>query len=461
MKVILPRQKRNFTCGIGAMAAAAQLLGLHFPKGTILSGIGAKPKVGTDNETLIKWALQYMPVTSHGSDTYKGGLAIANIQNQHSRVGHYVTLLGEKDGRFRYYCPLLGMVFEQSKENIFWMNSSGDLKNWSINFKCDQDFYALEVEPESHIFFIGDAIETLKQEADTSLTIKSAYEAREQSTSWHTPDAIFTKGRHLFLNGVPVLKNDIVWLRCDPHNTVHYYEMLRRLCATDAVFLNDPKSILTFHDKLSANHLNEVYQYTVSNEDNVRRCYKHLTTAGFSKFIVKAPSRFGGDRIYKAESLEELLQIFNENVEDSGYVIMQGFINMDKPTDTRVLITHDKIIGVVDRIAKEGDFICNLSAGGTQGLNTKLSETQLSLVKSAQKLLRQNDIFLAGLDFLGDKLIEVNVSCPSAVVYINKVTGDAVEFDIIDAAQEWIALRRLEKIEAKQTFYQAPEANTK
>lgn len=358
-------------------------------------------------------------------------------------------MLGEREGRYRYYCPLLGMVFEQTKEDIIWANSSGELKNWSINFDCDTDFFDLDVESESHVFIIGDPIESLKQEVDASLKIKEAYEAREQSVSWHTPDAIFTKGRHLFLNGVPVLQNDIVWFRCDPANTVHYYELLRRLCAVDAYILNSPQAILNFHDKLSTSSLTNTCQYTVSNEANVSRCYKHLTTAGHEKFIVKAPSRFGGQSVYKVENLDELMAAFHDNIDDSGYVIVQGFIEMEKPTDTRVLITPYKIIGVFDRVAKDGDFICNMAAGRTAEASKKLSDKQFSYVKQTQSLMLDNDIFLAGIDLLGDELIEINVSCPGGIIYINEVSNDTVEFDIIDAAQDWVKRK-------KTSFWRVP-----
>ncbi len=43
--------------------------------------------------------------------------------------------------------------------------------------------------------------------------------------------------------------------------------------------------------------------------------------------------------------------------------------------------------------------------------------------KSVQKIMINENISIAGLDFLNDCLIEVNITCPSAVPQINKVNN--------------------------------------
>jgi glutathione synthase/RimK-type ligase-like ATP-grasp enzyme len=437
--IVLPRQKRNFTCGIAAIATAAQLLGAFFPKGTILNNVGAKPKVGTDHNEVARWSVENLPVHSYGEATYHGGLAVANITNKDSSVGHFVTLLGEKDGIIRYWCPLIGEVVEENRASLNWKNSDGSVLNWSVNFESDKDFYNLNYTPERHVFFIGDPLSEINVDLDTSLSLKAAYESREQSTSWHTPDEIFTKGAKLFLSGVPVLKNDIVWLRCDFVNKVGHYEFLRRLCNIDANFVNSPQAILTFHDKLTTCFFQDTHKYyTVSSIESLKKCCDHLAVEGFSSFVVKSPTSFQGKGVALAHTYDEVEALYRKFIEESGYVIVQGLVDMDPLVDTRVSITPNKIVNVFGRKAQQGEFLCSPCSGGTMVEVGDLSEEQSKVVENVQTYMKENDIFFVGLDFLGDVLTEVNISCTGGIRVYDKAFGASTAYDLIDECNKHV-----------------------
>ncbi len=437
---LLPRQTTPYTCGPACLVAVNRLVGTEvFYEHDIAEELGALPGIGVDHNDLTNWSIKHtLPVNSHGEHTYKGGVAIANIKNPVSHIGHFVIMLGVRNNIYRYYCPLFGEVFEKHGDDILWENMNGELKHWAVSFDSDVDYYDTHIEAEQHIFILGDSKDTLQPEYDTSLLLLDAYRKMGQSVSWATPDEIYTRAQLMHLSGIPVLKNDIVWLRTDPVNSVFYYEMLRRLAHMKAHILNNPRSVVGFHDKLSALYIDANNFCTASTEENVKKCLRHLKVMGKDKFVVKSPSLFGGKNVILCQSEEEVYHAFSSLVVDSGYVIIQGFVDTGaRQMDRRVLTTPHKIIGTMDRVAKDGDFLCNIHAGASVQKSAPLTEKQKEHVANIQNFMLDNNLFLAGIDLLGDTPIEVNITCPSGVPQMNAVNDKQLELDLIDAAWEW------------------------
>lgn len=134
-------QTTKFTCGAAALSTVASIFGVNITEENAANVCGTVPGKGTCNETLKKVASSFLPVKDCGENVYQGGLAIANIRNQISKGGHYVVLLGEKDNQYRYFCPKLGAIVMTHKDDIRWMNSSDNLKNWSLCFDMKHDLY--------------------------------------------------------------------------------------------------------------------------------------------------------------------------------------------------------------------------------------------------------------------------------------------------------------------------------
>jgi len=423
------------------MATILQLLGIHFPAGTLLSHIGAKPLVGTENDHIVKWAIEFMPVSSHGEDTYQGGLAMANIQNKDSGIGHYVVLLGVQDDLIRYWCPLLGSVFEEKEEDIIWKNSTGEVIRWSINFETEEDFYHIEPTPERHIFVLRNTNHHDTEECQTSQLVHAAYEARGQSVSVHDPSSIFTKHDQLYLDGVPVLENDVVWFRCDPVCTENYYELLERLKRVNAPIVNAPRSILAFHAEMMDHPIDHVFRYTCSCLQNVKKCYDHLRMDGFTRFLIKTPSKFGGAKIARSMSLDALEKYFTLFQQDSGYVIIQGLADgecQDGAHHRRVMCTPTDIIGMIDYQMPEDCADGCMQTGATFLKSSDLSKVQTGKLKQIQDKMKKTETFLCEIEFLGDTVIGTNVSCPNSIAFINSVEAGYSEYDLIDACHAFI-----------------------
>lgn len=454
----LPRQHTRYTCGIACLRGIEKLLGYTenaYSEQSLAMELNTCSKTGTCHEMLLSWAQENLAVKDYGENTYKGGLAIANIKNKDSGIGHYVILLSREKNHVKYYCPLLGDVIYTSIEDMNWENTAGTIKNWSINFETVRDYMNTSIEAQKRVFLITDPEDMTdispKATNTTSLLYQEYAKHLGEAASWHTKDNVFVKGDKLYLSGVPVREDDIVWVRLDPVNTVSYYEMLRLLChVKHGHFINPPEAILKFHDKLTTNRFIDEPYCAASSLENIERAYKHLSTSGYDSFIIKVPSRCGGQGVHMAATLEDLLAYGKELLPDSGYVVVQGFVETGhEQVDTRVLITTDKVLGCVDRVAPEDSFICNLSAGGTARESGPLSDAQKAIVKDIQQFMAEENIYIAALDFLGNFLIETNVSCPAAAGYLNKLNGVNVQQELV---KETLQLYHQKEIELAQAI---------
>lgn len=95
-------------------------------------------------------------------------------------------------------------------------------------------------------------------------------------------------------------------------------------------------------------------------------------------------------------------------------MVAQEFIDSDQPGDQRIVVLDGRILEVDGRIAGiarrpgEGDFRGNLHAGG-QASPLTLNDAQIAAVECSAELLMRHGIRLAGVDIVGDKVIEFNV----------------------------------------------------
>ena len=115
---------------------------------------------------------------------------------------------------------------------------------------------------------------------------------------------------------------------------------------------------------------------------------------------------------------------FFDGVEDAlvvvsgsqGSFVLEDFIETrisGRPHSVRVFVTQQRALFAYDRVGAVGSSIANICGGGSIGeLNIQLSANQLGLVSLVRRRLVENSIHFAGVDFVGDHLIEVNVCSP-------------------------------------------------
>lgn len=103
----------------------------------------------------------------------------------------------------------------------------------------------------------------------------------------------------------------------------------------------------------------------------------------------------------------------------TGYLVVQEYVPEAVDGDIRVLTLDDDIICKgrpigVRRTPAPGELRSNISLGGTAAV-VKLTERQATICREVASLISADGIRFAGLDLVGEKIVEVNVFSPSGL----------------------------------------------
>jgi glutathione synthase len=101
--------------------------------------------------------------------------------------------------------------------------------------------------------------------------------------------------------------------------------------------------------------------------------------------------------------------------------------------DKRVLLLDGKPLGAILRVPRPDDIRANIHVGGSV-FATELTEHERSLCAAVGPVLVQHGLFFVGLDLIGGKLIEVNVTSPTGIQELGRHTQSSPETQVI----EWV-----------------------
>ena len=205
------------------------------------------------------------------------------------------------------------------------------------------------------------------------------------------------------------------FMRKDPPVDQDYINALHLLglAKQDGVkIFNDPDSIKKFNEKVFAIYFKEFIPSTLitSNLDKILK-YKER----FQSIVVKPLDGMGGKSIYKIDTPNEnnIQIIKNLTQNEKTKIIAQEFLEDIYKGDYRILIIHGKPFHkTLARIPQGDSFKGNLAAGGF-GQTMDLTPKQKEVGELVGDILIKENINFAGIDMIGDKLTEINITSPT------------------------------------------------
>ncbi|MCE2993019.1 MAG: hypothetical protein ACK5WS_07160 [Alphaproteobacteria bacterium] len=294
-----------------------------------------------------------------------------------------------------------------------------------------------------------DSLESLNFESDTSLLLASEIASRGYKLFFFCPNDIYFAGETISAHGhivdldyanhkyqasphiADLLDLKLVLVRQNPPFDLGYLHNTYMLDILESKipFFNKPSAIRNTPEKLSALRFpNYIPDTLLTNQASLVMSFlqKH------KKIVLKAPYGFGGNEVKVAE-LNSAANI-NQFMQEHGFVIAQEFLDEIKDGDKRVFIVARDILGAIRRVPQAHGFLSNLGHGATAH-KTSLSPKELEICENVSDFLRAQDIFFAGVDLIGEKLIEINVTSPTAVKAYNALYDSALEKTIVDMMQ--------------------------
>lgn len=113
-------------------------------------------------------------------------------------------------------------------------------------------------------------------------------------------------------------------------------------------------------------------------------------------------------------------------------IIVQPFVDeITKSGDLRILTFNGKILGSVLRVARAGSRLANLHQGASWRA-WEITPRQREAAEFIGHDLARKGLYLLGLDFIGERISEINITSPSAMVQINEVMGKRTEIELVN-----------------------------
>ena len=294
------------------------------------------------------------------------------------------------------------------------------------------------------LLFITDPLNGLKPKKDTSIfmmeeAISLGYKVyqSEMNDLFIQNGIVFADSRNIIAAGsnkiegiskesIEVSSFSYTFMRKDPPVEEDYINALHLLGLAEeqgAKVFNKPNSIKEFNEKIFAIHFKEFIPKTLITA-NIQKIIEFQVDQEI--VIVKPLDGMGGTSIFKMDDMEDenldiLLEMTNN---EQTQIVVQEFLPDIFDGDFRVLIIHGKPFNkTLARIPQGDSFKGNLAAGG-KGVVKDITDTQKKIAEVIGKFLMTKGINFAGMDMIGDKLTEINITSPTCAREIFDQSGE-------------------------------------
>ncbi len=223
----------------------------------------------------------------------------------------------------------------------------------------------------------------------------------------------------------------------------------RLACRDGVLVLNDPDGLALGLNKLYLEYFPEsVRPRTLVTRDKSEIKDFIAAQGGFA--VLKPLAGSGGRNVFlvRPHDTPNVNQMI-EAVAREGYCIAQEYLPDAIHGDTRLFLLNGRPLQVKGRYAAihrqrrtgDADIRSNLTAGGI-ARPARVTDAMLDLVERMHPRLVQDGIFFAGLDIVGDKVMEVNVQSPGGLIGAEEFEGVNFSAAILDAIEHKLAWRR-------------------
>jgi glutathione synthase len=234
---------------------------------------------------------------------------------------------------------------------------------------------------------------------------------------------------------------DTVLMRKDPpFDTEYIYAtyILERAEEKGTLIVNKPQSLRDCNEKLFTAWFPDLTPETLVTRDKARLkafWQKH------TDIILKPLDGMGGTSIFRVKEGDPNLSVITETLTELGtrYCMAQNYLPAIKEGDKRVLVVDGEPVPYcLARVPQGGETRGNLAAGG-RGEPRPLTESDWAIARKVAPVLKAKGLIFVGLDIIGDRLTEINVTSPTCIREIEAEFPVSITGMLMDAIEKRLA----------------------
>jgi glutathione synthase len=228
-----------------------------------------------------------------------------------------------------------------------------------------------------------------------------------------------------------------VFIRKDPPFDAQYLYLtliLENLRGRTLV-LNDPRGLRDANEKLYALHFAAHMPRTLVTSDR-DRIHRFVAEVGMG--VVKPLDGAGGSGVMVVSKADRNSRSIVDYITQEGtrLAMVQEYLEAVRAGDKRVLLLDGEVLGGINRVAREDDVRSNIHVGGRVEPCEVTAEERAVVSDMAPRLAADGLVFV-GLDFIGGKLTEVNVTSPTGIQELSRHVGR----DVAERVIGWVENR--------------------
>ncbi|MFC3092675.1 glutathione synthase [Alteromonas sediminis] len=234
---------------------------------------------------------------------------------------------------------------------------------------------------------------------------------------------------------------DVLLMRKDPPvdaEFIYTTHILSLAQEQGALVVNNPQSLRDFNEKLFTSYFPDLIPPTLVSKDpsTIRAFHQHHGT-----IICKPLDGMGGTSIFKVEESGNNLGVIIETLTQHGqqFMMAQRFMPEIKEGDKRILIVDGEVMPyALARLPSKGETRGNLAVGGT-GRPQPLSDSDFHVAQQIAPVVKDKGLMFVGLDVIGDKVTEINITSPTCVREIEQAFPVGILSKLFDAIEQKLA----------------------
>lgn len=233
---------------------------------------------------------------------------------------------------------------------------------------------------------------------------------------------------------------DIIFFRPDPPVDIDYINASYILSYTDkkTVIMNSPKAIREKNEKLYINEFQKLIPDNIISSDE-----KIIKKFLFDKkeIIIKPTNRCFGSGVFylndKDKNINTIIQTATNNYKTA--VMVQEYLPGIQNGDKRLIYVCGEVLEYcVNKVATNNDFKFNEHNKNTLKF-ASLSDKEKLIENYIKDKFENDGIYLAGLDVIDGKIIEINITSPCFFINeINEIFNINLEKIIVDKIENYV-----------------------
>lgn len=204
--------------------------------------------------------------------------------------------------------------------------------------------------------------------------------------------------------------------------------------------LNRPSAVIAFNEKLVALRFPELMPATRVSR-RMAELLAFMAEQG-GEMIVKPLDGKGGEGIFHLHGSDRnLTSILEQSTRFGSRAVMaQEYVTAIRKGDKRILLLEGEAIGAVMRVPADSEHRANLHVGG-RAERAPLDADDQRIVAAVSPFLKEHGLFFVGIDVIGGRLTEINVTSPTGIQEINHLDQTRLEAVVLDRVEKRAAER--------------------